>query len=545
LYKVLIVEDEPAIRTGLARHSVWSELGCGQVLDADDGTGALELVACDPDIRLVVTDIRMKKMSGLTLIAQLYDTLAFKGKVIVLSGYDDFEYARAAMAYGVVDYLLKPVNMAELAEAAARTLDRLKREDRQHERLRLMDNALPKLQEELLQRLTEGPSGTETASALRQELESRGLSWLASDRLAIMVLEADNLRVPHPPQVGVADPGLAFFAVGNVAEFSLYEYASRMGPYAMFRSSRHDRWIVIFGEPPGPEDGAGPGWLEALERLLRERMRTFVKIGVTVAAIAGAAGISAHELYRNAVDKLNRIRLYGSADEEEEQGADGYREVDALSGAQPLVDLLRYGQAADVTEAMSHFPRLVREWNLNSVRDLHRRTFDWLLELFETARKAGWKEEYWRRNPILLWERIQAYDTVEALQAFAEAQLLQVHEALREAPRSQVLQQAERYILEHFTEPLTVQAIAEHVYLTPEWLSTLFKKNHDCTVLDYVTRLRMEKAKELLKDVSLKIYQIGGMVGYKDTVYFSRLFRRLTGVTPKEYRNQRGIPTDE
>lgn len=544
MYKVLIVEDEPAIRIGLARHSIWSELGCGQVLDADDGTGALELAASDPDIRLVVTDIRMKKMSGLALIAQLYDTLDFKGKVIVLSGYDDFEYARAAMAYGVVDYLLKPVDMAELAAAAARTLDRLAREDRQHERLRVMDSALPKLQEELLQRLTEGQYGAETASALRRELESRGLSWLASDRLSLLVLEADNLRVPHPPQVGAADPDLAFFAVGNVAEFSLYEYGSRIGPYAKFRSSRHDRWIVIFGEPPGTAD-AGRGWLDELERLLGERMRTYVKIGVTVAAIDGAAGMPADELYRAAIDKLNRIRLYGSADEEEAQGGGGYREVDALSGAQPLVDLLRYGQAADVTEAMSHFPLLVRDWDPGSVRDLHRRSFDWLLELFETARKAGWKEDYWRRDPILIWERIQAYDTVEALQAFIEAQLLQVHGTLREAPRSQVLQQAERYIREHFTEPLTVQAIAERVYVTPEWLSTLFKKNHDCTVLDYVTRLRMEKAKELLNDVGLKIYQIGGMVGYRDSVYFSRLFRKLTGATPKEYRNQRGLPADE
>lgn len=544
MYKVLIVEDEPAIRIGLARHSIWRELGCGEVLDADDGTGALELAASDPDIRLVVTDIRMKKMSGLTLIAQLYDNLDFKGKVIVLSGYDDFEYARAAMAYGVVDYLLKPVDMAELGAAAARTLDRLAREERQRERLLVMDNALPQLQEELLQRLTEGAAGADTLIALRRELEARGLAWLASDRLALLVLEADNLRVPHPPQVGAADPNLAYFAVGNVAEFTLYEYAAGIGPYARFRSAQHDRWIVIFGEPPGTED-LGRGWLGELERLLAERMRTFVKIGVTVAGVAGAAGIPPDELYRAALDKLNRIRLYGSADEDEAHGADGYREVDALSGSQPLVDLLRYGQAADLTEAMSHFPRLVREWDPGSVRELHRRSFDWLLELFETARKAGWREDHWRRDPILLWERIQAYDTVEALQAFIEAQLLEVHEALREAPRSQVLQQAERYIREHFTEPLTVQAIAERVYVTPEWLSTLFKKTHDCTVLDYITVLRMEKAKELLKDVGLKVYQIGAMVGYRDAVYFSRLFRKLTGATPKEYRNQWGIAADE
>nr|WP_255654277.1 helix-turn-helix domain-containing protein [Cohnella sp. REN36] len=536
----MIVEDEPNIRGGLVRHSVWRELGVDRVLEADDGVSALERIREEPGIRLVLTDIRMKKMSGIEFIRELYDTLSFQGKVMILSGYDDFQYARAAMAYGVVDYLLKPVDMAELAQVAGRAIARLEEEDRQFESLRLMEHAMPKLKEELLQRTVEAPSGGEPSAQLCKELQTHDLIWLTTGPLVLMVLEADNLRVASSREQA-ADPGLVSFAIGNVLEYSLYEYARTTGPYVRFRSARHDRWIVVFGESPGGSRDARIR-LDEWEPVLRSRMRTYVKVGVSIAFVEGEENETPGVLYRKALERLERIRLYGSGEEED---AEAFREVDMLSGAQALVDLLKHGDAGDVSEATAQFPLLVREWNVGKLRDLHHRAFEWLLDVFEAARKSGWKEERWRRNPLELWERVQAYDTVEALHAFVAGELLQVNEELRGTPRNQVLLAAERYIRDHFTEPLTVQAIAEQAYVTPEWLSTLFKKHHGSTVLDYITRLRMEKAKELLQDVGLKVYQIGGLVGYRDAVYFSRLFRRTTGLTPKEYRNQKGIRTDE
>lgn len=544
MHTILIVEDEPSIRNGLARHSVWKELGAGRVLEADDGLSALERVREEPGIRLVLTDIRMKKMSGLEFIRELYETVDFQGKVIILSGYDDFQYARTAMKYGVVDYLLKPVDMAELARVARRALVQLEKESRQLESLRIMESAMPKLKEELLQRLVEEPENAGALPGLRTELASYGLTWLASDALVIMVLEANNLRASASGE-SAADRDLVFFAIGNVVEYSLYEYVGKTGPYVRFRSSRHDKWIVIFGEPAENKEGVRAQLIE-WESSIQARMSKYVKVDVGIAFVAGGANASPGALYKEALEKLERIRLYGSAEDGEEgEAGETFREVDLRSGAPALVDLLRHGSPGDISEAAAQFPLLVREWNVTKRGELHRHAFEWLLEIFEAAHKAGWKQDHWRRDPLRLWEKIQAFDTVEALQSFVESQLLQVGEEWREMPRNQVLQAAERYIQVHYTEPLTVQAIADHAYVTPEWLSTLFKKHHDSTVLDYITRLRMEKAKELLQDVGLKIYQIGGRVGYRDTVYFSRLFRKHAGMTPKEYRNQKGIRTDE
>ncbi|WP_219838322.1 response regulator [Paenibacillus sp. R14(2021)] len=544
MYKALIVEDEPNIRNGMIRHHLWKELGFESVLSADDGASGLALVRREPRIRLILTDIRMKKISGLEFIRQLYEQESFTGKVIILSGYDDFQYARTAMTFGVVDYLLKPVDTLELKHVIGRAMDQLEREEGQLDHLRMIEHAMPKLKEQLLNRILESPGGDD--AQLQKELHAYGLAWLFDCPTALMVIEPDNLR-SVADQGGTGSERLILFAIGNVVEYSLHEYEREGGSYVMFRSTQQDKWLILF-DMRQRVDGSDWTWLDGLEAALRERIKRYVKISASITFASGGQGASLHALHEEAQDKLTRTRLYGYAEDAAEWNdavEKPFREVDMLSGAQALADLISHGERDDVEWALSQFPLLVREWGIDKLRDLHRKVFEWLLEIFEAVRKTGWKQDHWRRNPLRLWEHIQTYDTVEALQGLVAGYLLQANEELRESPRNQVLQKAERYIQAHFAEQLTVQVISEHVYVTPEWLSTLFKKNFDLTVLDYITRLRMEQAKSLLQDVGLKIYQISGLVGYKDSVYFSRLFKKHTGLTPKEFRNQRGIPADE
>lgn len=106
---------------------------------------------------------------------------------------------------------------------------------------------------------------------------------------------------------------------------------------------------------------------------------------------------------------------------------------------------------------------------------------------------------------------------------------------------NQILMTAEQYMKKNYADSLTLQSVAEQVYVTPVWLSKLFKKEKRSTFLEYLTDIRMEKSKDLLGDIRYKIYQISQLVGYKDPVHFAKLFKKTTGMTPKEYRNLRGI----
>ncbi|RXZ82878.1 response regulator [Paenibacillaceae bacterium] len=546
--KVLIVEDEKEIRNGLAAHSMWWELGMEQVVTADDGHTGLQMIVQVPDIQLVITDIRMKQVSGLEFIQRLYEELDFDGKVIILSGYDDFHYARKAMNYGVVDFLLKPVVTAELKQAAYKAIMLLENEKKRQSSLSMLEDEMPKLRERWLQEIidrTSRVSGGEPST--RNRLQQYGIVWLGSDRLVMMVVEADNLKAYAQQGYTPKERERIGFAIGNVLEYSLLEEGAHAGNYVRFRSPGEDKWIVIFGMHPSNR-ASSDHWLREFKSSLITRIKTYVKASVTV-VITGQGALEALPLlYEEALQSLTQVKIYGDeelAGGQEQETVPSYRDVDLMLEPKALVDLLKHGDERDVQEAAALFPALVREWGVTLHRDLHQRVFEWLLEVFGEARKSGWKQDEWMKKPLLLWESIEAFDTLEALQPLIVSYLLQVNAELHGHSHNQILQRAERYIQEHYSEPITLQTVADYVYLSPEWLSTLFKKHVGTTFLDYLTQLRMEKAKDLLQDVSLKVYQIGLQVGYKDTVYFSKLFKKKFGCTPKEYRNSKGIHGDD
>ncbi len=545
--KVLIVEDEPQIRSGLLGLSLWQELGFEEAIGAEDGEDALEEVRSSPDVCLVVTDIRMERMSGLELIRRLQDEAGFSGKVVILSGYDDFQYARQAMNYGVVDFLLKPVNVAELKQVALKALALLERDERRKMSLYLVEDAIPKLREELLQNLIERAPGPSSEEQVLRQLSRYGVGWLGEGKLVLLVLEADNLKAFAQMGYTEKERERVRFAIGNVLEHSLLENSENAGDYVWLRSRPEGKWVVVFsaGKERNPELLR---WLREFKGLLAARLKQYVKASATI-VVSGEGGLAAlPDLYEEACRKLTQIKIYGEAGEDEDwEAARAFRDVDVLTEPRALAELLSHGDEQDVRDAASLFPVMLREWGVEQLRDLHHRVFEWLLDVFEEARRAGWKREDWKKRPLLVWEKIEALDTSEALQPLVLDYLLQANAELQgaSASRSQIFEKAKRFIDERFRDPITVQTVADHVYLSPEWLSTLFKKNAGMTFLDYLTHLRIEKAKELLQDVSLKIYQIGSEVGYRDTVYFSKLFKRKVGCTPNEYRNLKGLGGDD
>jgi two-component system response regulator YesN len=362
-----------------------------------------------------------------------------------------------------------------------------------------------------------------------------------------MVLEAVNLKSVARQNGSERERERIRFAVGNVLEYSLLEEAEHAGKYILIRSQQEDKLIVFFSVGSSLS-AVFANWMREFKASMTDRMKSYVKESVTIVFTSEGTLESLPDIYEEALRKLTQTKIYGDVDSDgdmDQEALHAFRDVELLMEPKALADLLKHGDEHDVREAMTLFPAMVREWGVDLLRDLHHRVFEWLLDVFEEARKAGWKREYWKRRPLQVWEKIEAFDTSEALQSFVLVYLLQANTELQGISRNQILQKAKAYIQEHFAEPITVQTVADHVFLSPEWLSTLFKKNAGMTFLDYVTHLRMEKAKALLQDVSLKIYQISSEVGYRDTVYFSKLFRKKFGCTPKEYRNQEGIFGDE
>ncbi|MDG0791393.1 response regulator [Cohnella ginsengisoli] len=538
----LIVDDELEIREGLRTQIPWADYGVEETVVADDGDTALAIARARlPD--LVVTDIRMNRMSGLELLERLSAERPQGWKGIVVSGYDDFDIVRTAMKLGAMDYILKPINAGELGEIVTRTIGQLRKERSERERQSRLQSdltsALPKMRDEVVRELIEVPYDPYRETRIVHRLRTLELDWLLAGHLALLLVEVDDLKSIGTRDGSPLEKELILFGIGNVAKQTLEE---DMPHRAVLVPDRKNRWAIVLSCPEN-------GWLEAckeLAELLIRRANQFVKVNVSVAISSGCGDTNRlHALYQEAEDILMQKAVYGGNRVLTSLGWENEAERDVPSIAQTdeVLDLVRYGTDEDIRTAMDRFVEMVQRWGAGHIRDTQQRIFEWLLSLFKKAAAIGWTDRSWERNPVIVWERLEKFDTLESLREQSEQFLLAMAVDFRShaAPPSQIIQEADKFIRAHYAESLTLPSVAAEVHVTPVWLSKLFKKEMHQTFLEYLTDIRMEKAKRMLSDVQYKIYEISAQVGYKDPVHFTKVFKRQTGLTPKEYRRMQGI----
>jgi two-component system response regulator YesN len=544
MYSILIVDDEKEIREGLAKLETWQEWGFSQVYMADDGDTAIQM-ALQYKPEIILSDIKMPRISGLEMAKILLEQHQYGGKIVIISGYDEFEYVREAFKIGVTEYLLKPIDISEL-ENMLRKAVMLYNEEQVREKNELMlrnqsDEAIPRIRQELMQELVERPFSSALDSRLQYRLPNLQMDWLLQNELTVMVLETDNLKSLLEGK-GTGEKELILFTIGNVLEHTLLESGS---PNVSFLA-RNESWISILS-------AGAPDWLTNTQRLAEmiiHRLNQFAKVRVTI-GLSSSAGtfVMLHSLFLETSDALHYKTVFGGnkvfLSNGQIMGEIGMN-PDILEQPKELIEMMKYGSEQELKEMMKNFIELVRKWGVQHPRDLQQRSFEWLLELFRNAKKAGWNETWWEKNPLSLWNHIEKFDTPEPLQKQLERYVLESSASFQYQlmPQSQIIVQAEQYIRQHYTDNISLLEAADHVHVSPVWLSKLFKKEKDTTFLEFLTDLRMEKAKELLLDVNLKVYQICETVGYRDTAHFSRLFKKKVGFSPKEYRNHRGIPSE-
>ncbi|MDF2671388.1 MAG: hypothetical protein K0R67_3694 [Paenibacillus sp.] len=537
--EVLIVDDEKEIRKGLVHTIDWKTLGFTQVYDADDGETALEVVE-ERNPSLIVTDIRMARMSGLELIREL-SLKGYKGNIIIISGYDDFHYAKEAFKLGIEDYLLKPIDIPEFIRAVRSVKERWNQKQMdQHSQSLLHQSfkqALTKLRESTLQELIGRVYRQGVEVRIEYKLLQLELEWMLSQQLYVVVFGIDNLRSLLDGQ-SEGEKEFLLFSVGNLLE---HFWAEQSTLHSVVFRAKNDHLVCVLG-CVGLEGQLN--WEELVSEAC-ERVLKFGKIQVS-AGIAFEPGMLDRLFFlnQNAAESLisHKIRPKSLMKQSDVDHITGDEAAYLLSKPKEFIGLLKYGSEQEIKDAMEYYPTLVQLWQVTSPRSLQQHTFEWLLELFRTAQKTGWANQEWEKNPIALWEQLERFDTLESLQQQVTHHLLLMAESMQKhsVSRNQIILEAERYMLEHFNENLTLQAVADHVHVTSVWLSKLFKKETGMNFLEYVTDIRLTKAAELLKNLNYKVYQICTMVGYQDPVYFSRQFKKKYGSTPYEYRNQRG-----
>ena len=528
LYRVLLVDDEEDIRVGISRKINWEGLGFCLVGEAENGAEALELAEqLQPDV--VLTDIKMPFMDGLELCRHLTQKLP-AAKLVVFSGFDEFEYARQAVGLNVSEYILKPIGAAELTAVLERLrqeiqTERAARKDAELLR-RLYEESLPVLRELFYTRLLDGQiRGSQVAErAARYEIDLSGKSWMAS------IVHVDG---PVAELSGARDELILLSVQSFLEDHFTLEGASG-------RTLLYNDAAALLVQLPGP--GALNPLLQELERL-RRLAQGYLGLSLTIgvglpadgpgqlhACAEGAHAAldyrvllgSGRVLYIGDVEPVSPARL---SFEEEDQRA--------------LAAAVKLGSEEQLAEVLRQLLERVGQAHL-SLDQCHLFFWEMVTGLLRLARASGVEAEQVFGPGFTGVVSITDFASLDELGGWLQDCCRKLRQALgrqRTDSAWKIVEQARQLIEENYADSdLSVEMVCDRLHLSPAYFSTLFKRETGMSFTACVTARRMEQAAALLRHTDEKTYLIAEKTGYLDPNYFSYVFKRHFGLTPSKYR---------
>jgi two-component system response regulator YesN len=536
MYKLIIVDDEAVVRNGLKTTINWKDHGFELIGDYTNGREAWEAVEQHkPD--LVISDICMPFMDGLELSSLIMTNYPYI-KVIILTGYDEFEYAQQAVRLKVSDFILKPITAQEMRKQ----LDKAKLEMDEQMQIRedisklynQLNQSLPFLKERFLERMVVSGIG-------QQELEERFRYFflpLLMPRYLVMVFDIDDFGERSHQTTNYNDLELLRFAGFNIVEEILIRENG-----ILFRT-REERMVALISDISEENLLYEKGFRIAEEA--RHQIEKFLKFTVTVGI--GTSCDTSEQLpdsYRNALSALDYRFLFGknrvlSLSDIEGMPAVTRKRTDDWD--RKIASAVKTGSLQDVDLLIEQLVLDLKSYI--QIEACYLQIKKVVLTLMNTVQELGVFEENLAAGQRVLFTDIYKIKTLDDikmhLKEFVGQAITAIAENRNNLTNRQIIR-AVSYIEEHYSdEKMSLQDLCRHVLMSTSHFSLVFKQHTGETFIEFLTKTRIEKAKELLLHTTLKFYEIAAKVGYADPNYFSILFKKHTGKTPKEYRDKPG-----
>ena len=516
MMKVFLVDDEIAIRENLRNSFPWEQNGFQLVGEAPDGEMALPMIRdLNPDILL--TDIRMPFMDGMELCAQVKRVLPWIG-VVILSGYDDFAYARQAISLGVKEYLLKPITADELGEALRRVAGQIAEERRAQSLRRDAASGNPFLREKLLASLfTEEGDRFEDEQLMRQ-MRTMGVNLAAGCYVVIDI--AFPLKDEARARAREALSALAEASGGSVFTCGMHHGARALVLGDNERDAEERAYSFAASAAHLPQ-------LEHCEQLM-------LSIGETVTDYFDIRRSmqSARHVRHAAAGQGGGRRIIGVGELDDETHSLNSLELS------PLYERLQYAPAEELDAILAEYADLLgsgmegRELALGYLRIAA------VIAARQIVADAG-ADPQRVLDEALIAETLRSED-IEAVRALLAAAMACRDASGRGLGQTPVAR-ARRFLSQRYSDPnLMLQDVAGEVGMSQSHFSTVFAQETGLTFTQYLTALRIGKAKELLSATAMRSSEIAFAVGYNDAHYFSYMFKKQTGMTPSEYRKENG-----
>ena len=536
MLKVFLVEDESVIREGFRDKIPWEQYGFQLVGEAGDGEMALPMIRkLKPD--LLITDIKMPFMDGLSLSEIVKEEFP-KIKIIIISGYDDFEYARQAIKAGVDQYLLKPITRTTLRGALLEMKEKIEQGMEQKDYQAQYQDEVQEFEQFSLRRFFEKIlEGKLSVKEIYEEAAAQSLQLTAScyNLLLFSIYEKAEVSSRESRERLIRK------------QEEVFHYFLRHPQYILFRFNVSCYGVLIKSEQFQMEELTENSLAHFKEVCAPEEdhLEWYVAVGTEVERLSmlpqcykDANHYFAYRFIKPGLHVLSETTL---SDCLAGQGEKNIGTVDFMQMDPEIIrDFLSRGEDKEIHDFVESYlyniqnalkSRMFRSYVILNIRFA-------VVAFLESigADQAEYLEEIEHAVQMIRSEDSEIFEYFAGMLETA----MGIRDRINSCQGGKMLKKALDYIDDHYDcDTLSLNLVAENIGMSASYLSAIFSQNMQKTFVEYVTEKRIEKAKKLLKQTDKNSGEIAKEVGYKDSHYFSFVFKKLQGCSPREYRAEK------
>ena len=523
MYKILIVDDDASARRGIEHCVAWEALGAEVFSLCKNGMEALEILKKD-HIDVVISDVQMPFMDGLELSRIIRDQFS-DTRVLLISGYGEVDYLKAAINADVVDYILKPIKVDELYQAVSRALKALQAaRDATQEKERLearVRESLPLLRENFISRLllSEPKIGNDE---LLERAASLELNMKCESYLVLVVRLTTPDSLPNNTEVHRIQ-----------LRDALTKLLTQMNRSFLLSLVGYDSIAIVDLCQQKSDDSYS--FAAELPQRIHEAVKMNVDVGlgreVDRLSLLWSSFNVANQALNEAYFSGHNVLLSAYPDLYEV----GIDSTYTWDNGETLEDMLCNGNedaSKYIAELYEQFQHTLPKQKVKSI------SLNIIITALKTLYESRSMHQQLSEQATGLLARTINSDTIQELRDEVCRYIAAVQTELnndRQNSRHKIVRQIQDHIDEHFAADITVKQIADTVHYSATYIANIFKNETGVTINDALTQRRMMEAVHLLKSGRMKVYEVCEAVGYSDVKYFSKLFKKSFGVMPSEY----------
>lgn len=520
MHKVLLVDDEMFVRKGLCSLIEWEQFGFTIAGEAENGDEALrEIIRMKPD--LVISDIRMPLMDGLELIRRTSELEDADPAFIIISGYNDFAYAKKALQFGVLDYILKPIDDAELTSTLTKlagTLSRKKLMSRSQNR---------QLTSSIMDTLIHGTADEEYAA-----VASAALNVETDDLFCYVVIEV------YGDEIELKDIAEAAKAIAGEAGSAAALPSTAETPLPPVFEQQDGRCGLLLAMKPSED--------RELDRRLADIASGMARIMNAPAALFAGTVVTGLTDIKASYDAANETVKHKYAEDsrpvirhDEISGKPLHGELLSDAFYDRFMEQLEENNVSGCMQTIDAMFDSFREdrFDPGAVWSAINRSTTAIMRVIQEMEGSAQKLPSF--SSMKNWE--DRHTGPKQLQALFERFVSEAAESISQLRQDQAkggIEKIRKYIETHYDENISLKTIAAHFYMNPVYLGQLFRKSYGVYFNDFLLSIRMAEAKKLLRLTDLRMYEVASKVGFQNADYFVAQFVKQEGMTPKEYRNK-------